>query len=382
MLVSALLLCCSCRSPEKGQPLKEEKEIGYINGVWMSYIEIDSMIKSGNFEKSFDEALEKCGSLHITDIFFHTVPFCDAYYKSDIYPQRGADILDIAVKAAHEKGIRLHAWINPYRVKTGGNDVSSIPAESPAYRWLNDKSAENDKNVAFTETGIYLDPSSFEVRQTVINAVRELCRSHNVDGIHFDDYFYPVPDASFDEKSYSEYSENNETPLSLGDYRRASVNALISGCYTAIKFIDKDILFSVSPAADITKNLESYYADVSSWCQSGCVDILIPQAYFGFCYPIEKFCFGNLLSEWKTVTAGTDTRLCMGLAAYKEGTDASPDCEEWKTAEDIISREAQLCINDKEISGQVFYSYSSLFSDEELHSRCRKNLSAVLDSMP
>lgn len=372
ILCFVILFLCGCKENRAINHSEKDKETGYINGVWISYIEVDNMIKSGDFGESFKTAVNNLKSLHITDIFFHCVPFCDAYYKSGIYPLRKSDILSDAVKIAHENGMRLHAWINPYRVKTSDNDVTSLP-ECDFFKNL------DEDTLLVTENGVYLNPASVEVRQRVINGCRELCTDYKVDGIHFDDYFYPTVSEDFDKKTYEEYLSENENPLSLFEYRTANVNALISGCYTAVKFINKDIIFSVSPAADIEKNKSSYFADVAAWCSSGCVDMIIPQLYFGFHYPNERFCFNNLLNEWKEVISPCNVKLVIGLAAYKIGTTSLPDSEEWGNGEDIIPRETEICLNDNKISGQVFYSYSSLFSENPLNKNSRLLLSSVLD---
>ena len=88
-----------------------------------------------------------------------------------------------------------------------------------------------------------------------------------------------------------------QNPLPLDDWRRANVNALISGVYTAVKFHSKDTVFSVSPAASIENNYSRLFADVKSWIESGCVDCIIPQLYFGFSYPDDEYKFENLLEQ-------------------------------------------------------------------------------------
>lgn len=366
-----------CKKAEKPQET-EKKEPVNINGVWVSYVEIDSMINSGDFEGEFRKTVKKCKEFNITDVFFHAVAFCDAYYKTDIYPLRKSNVLPIALKLCHQNGIRFHAWINPYRVKTSDNSTDNLCEGSPPYKWLNDERKENDKNVLTTSSGVYLNPAESQVRETVIEAVRKLCRDIKVDGIHFDDYFYPADCENFDTESYNEYINRTDNPVSLSEYRTSAVNALVSGCYTAIKFINKDIIFSISPAADIVKNKERYFADVSAWCEFGCVDVIIPQLYFGFCYPNEKFCFENLVNEWKNITQNTNTKLCIGLAPYKLGTDKPPDCDEWQNGTDILARQTEICLNDSNIIGQVYYSESSLFSEVEPNLTAGRKLLGLL----
>ena len=378
-LVILSVLFCGCGKTYKSEPQKVRQNT-YLNGVWISYIELDKMVSSGDFYGEFSNVVSNCMDFGITDIFLHTVPFCDAIYNSEIYGKRydtSEDILKTAIDICHAKSIRLHAWINPYRVKTGTNDKALLKENSPAYKWLNDEKETNDINVLLTDGGIYLNPASNDTRLMVINGIRELCLGYQIDGIHFDDYFYPTTDETFDEKSYDLYKSATEYPLSLADFRRANVNALVSSAYTAIKFINKDIIFSVSPAADKQKNYETLYADIDLWCRENCVDYIIPQLYFGFSYIDKRFCFENILNEWKTL-ATKDVKLVVGLGVYKIFTPTKADGDEWQTRDDVLKKQTAICLADEKVSGQVFYSYSSLFSSDERLKKIRDNIKKEL----
>ena len=375
-LVLLSVMLSGCRNITNTKNNKPKSENTYINGVWISYIELDKMVLSGDFTGEFKKVIKNCKDFGITDIFLHTVPFCDSIYPSDIYPKRysgGEDILGIAIKIAHKDNIRIHAWINPYRVKSNTGDINDLEPGFAAYKWLNDEQKENDKNVLTTENGIYLNPASGDTRLMVINGIREICLNYKIDGIHFDDYFYPTEDEEFDKESYEEYKEKADYPMPLDDYRRANVNALVSSAYTAIKFISKDIVFSISPAADINKNYNTLYADVELWCRENCVDYIIPQLYFGFSYQNERFCFDNILEEWKPLATG-DVKLVVGLGVYKIKSPTAQDGDEWQTRDDILAKETAICIKDKSVSGQVYYSYSSLFSNDEAEKNSRENI--------
>ena len=378
IIICLILFICSCSKvpiPDSGEIIPDENR--EVRGVWIPYSEVDRMLADG-FKADFDKVTENCKELDITDVFLHTVPFCNTLYKSEIYPQNekaqniGFDALEYAIKKCHDNGMRIHAWINPYRVSTVSNDVDSLPKNSAAYIWTHDESPDNDKNVCVCD-GIYLNPAESEVRAVIINVVREIALNYPIDGIHFDDYFYPTQDESFDRASYKSYTEGSEVPLCLADFRRSCVNGLISGVYTAVKFIDKDIIFSVSPAASLKRNYEDYYADVACWCKSGCVDMIIPQLYFGFNYPLPEFRFENLIKVWKNALKNTETKLVIGLATYKIGTDSENDKQDFADV-DTIPKEVQICKNDENISGYSFYSCSSLFSENELNMAVRKKI--------
>lgn len=378
VIIAACVFLAGCVTPEKA-PQKADKNT-YVKGIWLTYSEIDVMLNSDNFKSEFQKAMDNCKKMGITDTFIHIRAFGDSLYKSEYFPQRQSaakydyDVFGYMVMVCKERGIRVHAWINPYRICYGTTDANSLSAESAAYKWLNDSDPANDTNVSFSN-GIYLNPASGEAQRLVINGVREVLLKYKIDGIHFDDYFYPTTDPQFDKVSYEKYVAETGTPLDLAFWRRANVNALIGGCYTAIKFIDKDIIFSISPAASVGKNYSEYYADVSAWVKSGCVDWIIPQIYFGFEYPREDYRFEQLLSIWKnTISSYKNTRLIVGLAAYKVGTSQKPDSEEWGARDDILLRQVEICRSDAAVTGHIFFSYSSLMSGEDANVRARKLL--------
>ena len=383
MLSCVLLAGCSfsdnASGPQKSEVLPYENVSA--SGVWLSFSEINAMLQSeAGFKAEFDNVIENCKALKIGEIYIHIRAYCDSLFKSDYFPLIKAaentdyDLFEYIINACHTAGIKIHAWINPYRVLTSSGNKENLNPESPAYKWLSDDNAENDKNVVLYN-GIYLNPAEQEVRELVINGIREVLNKYEVDGIHFDDYFYPTTDPEFDSVSYEKYRSETENPLSLADWRRANVNALISGCYTAVKFYGKDIVFSVSPAASIEKNYNELYADAGTWVESGCVDCIIPQLYFGFDYPDKQFCFDNLLGEWIELAGkNTEVELKIGLAPYKIGTDTAADREEWNASEDIIARQAEKCYTNGSVAGYVLFSYSSLVSSEELNTKQRENL--------
>ncbi len=380
LLIAALLAGCT----KNNTAVTSEDD--FSQGMWISFSEINSMLKSENgFEKELEAVIGNCKKLEISELYIHVRAFCDALYNSKIFPKFEAaqgyeyDILEYIVQKCHAKSIKVHAWINPYRVSSSTQDISTLPESSPVYIWLNDQIPENDQNVIFCN-GIYLNPAKYEVQRLVIDGIREILQSYDVDGIHFDDYFYPSKDEAIDSSSYAEYAALAQNPMPLEGWRRSNVNALISGCYTAVKFYNKDIVFSLSPAASLDYNLNSLYADVESWIKSGCVDYIIPQLYFGFEYPKEEFRFEVLLDKWKKLAkANSEVKLLIGLGAYKIGTEAEEDKAEWNSADDIIARQAEICLKDTQIKGFVLFSYSSVFSENKLNVKQKENLIQVVN---
>ncbi len=373
MLTAVMLVGC-------GSVVKKPEGNKEMIGVWLTYSEIEAMILSEKgFESEFSQAVENMKTLGINTLFFHTVAFCDAVYPSKIYPfcealkDSRADILKTAVAIAHQNGIKIHAWLNPYRVSTATNEIEKLSLDYSAKAVGQCLSGEG---VCVTDSGIYLNPATALVRSTIINAVREIIGNYEVDGIHFDDYFYPTTEQSFDKASYETYLSSAENPLTLEEWRRVNVNSLVLGVYSAVKGKSRDLSFGISPAADLDYNYNTLFADIEGWLGGGYIDYVIPQLYFGFQYPIEKFKFENLLTNWLDLTGGK-APLYVGLAAYKAGTTQTPDNAEWQQDNTIIARQIG-SIRENNIGGFVFFSYSSLFSDSTYNIEQLKNIKEVI----
>lgn len=346
-------------------------------GIWLSFSEINTMLCSEKgFKDEFEVLLENCKGLNINEIYIHIRAFCDSLYPSEIFPLKPEaasydfDIFKYIIDRCHDENIKVHAWINPYRVSNTHSDITLLSEESPTYKWAK---SENQRNVVICN-GIYLNPSESEVQRLVIDGVREVITNYDVDGIHFDDYFYPTTDNEFDKASYEEYTSLTQDALSLEEWRRNNVNSLISGCYNAIKYYNEKIEFSISPAASINGNYNTLYADVEYWIKMGIVDCIIPQLYFGFQYPDKQFGFEKLLNDWKKLNGNSKVRLKIGLASYKTGSTLTADKDEWNSKTNIISRQAEICYKDKSVQGFVLFSYSSVFSENSKNIKQTENL--------
>lgn len=333
----AFLLVCGCSgvTDAKEQTPQNEK----FRGVWISCYELDNLLAGGNFKEEFSAACKNLESLCITDAFVHMRAFSDSLFPSEYYTQKentliyDFDVLEYMITELAAHGVRTHAWINPFR----------------------------------KEAGVFDDPADTSVRVAVLGGIREIIERYPVAGVHFDDYFYPEGNDEIDSKSYEEYRKDAACPLSKEDWRTANINALVFSASNTIHKYNKKLIFSISPAADIKRNKEKYFADVEAWCRSGVIDLIIPQLYFGFDYPDKKFAFKNLLYEWKKLLRGTSARMAIGLAAYKLGSDTPPDGAEWQSGEEILPRQTDLCLKDAALSGVCYFSYSYLFKDDPLH---------------
>lgn len=381
-LLFVVFFLTSCAAPSKTVIKQGKLKEG---GVWISYYEITSMLKSKKgFKEEFSTVIKNCKTMKIQNLYIHTRAFGDSLYASEYFPLRQEaedydfDIFGYIVGECKKEGLRVHAWINPYRISSA-EDIDKTNPQCPAYKWLNDDDKKNDGNISFAN-GIYLNPASEEVRCLILDSIRELIAKYDVGGIHFDDYFYPTQSEEFDKILYDEYKKKSEVSLSLADWRRANVNILIESCHNTIKYANENIVFSISPAASIEHNFENLYADVVKWADEEWIDEVIPQLYFGFEYPDKSFRFENLLKTWEEVARQTDVTLKIGLACYKAVPSLSPDKAEWRTRDDIIARQVEICEKSDCVGGYVYFSYSSLYGNKKAYTAQREKILEYLET--
>ncbi len=369
VLCAPIIILCGCSGFKNNK--SEFDDNNELVGVWITYAELQTMNDSQyGFAANYSEAIEKIRDLGANAVFVHVRAFCDAIYPSQLFPAAtyvssyAGDALSEMIEITHRAGIEFHAWINPYRVSTSTSQISDLPENSPAVKFLSDSDADNDTAVGVYENGIYLNPSSSDVQCLILDGIREITDRYNVDGIHFDDYFYPTADPSFDAESYEKYCSNSEFPLTIEEWRRKNVNMLISAVKRVLNLSKKDIRFGISPIADLSKCYNELYADVEGWIGGGYVDYIMPQLYFGFQYPVEQFCFENLLVKWMDIAENKGVKLYCGLASYKNETESEPDVLEWSASDDIVARQIDM-LRENDWDGFVFFSYSGLFSGSQ-----------------
>lgn len=344
---------------------------GETKAVWISYLEYQSIL-TGKTKKQFSSSIESMFSKLAADgfntVFVHARSHSDAMYESSIFPwsvycagtegtSPGFDPLAIMVEKAHNCGLKIEAWINPYRIK-GTDDTSKISSGSPAYDWLG-----TEKVKVIAKTGIFYNPADSEVIELIVEGVEEIVRNYDVDGIHFDDYFYPTTDAGFDSTYYTAY-KNSGGKLGLAAWRRQNVNTLVKEVYSAIKSIDSGCVFGISPAGNMSTNYDTLYCDVYTWASSsGYVDYICPQIYWGFNHKTTPFL--DVLDIFDSMITNSNVKLIVGLASYKIGVSdsyAGDGKNEWVNNNDIISREVTAARNADNYGGFALYRYDSVYS--------------------
>ena len=380
-LLLAMLTLSSCGIIEKSKT--EKKPTGKeISAVWISYTELSMKDENGGDEDSFrdkiTEMFDNCAQLGINTVFAQVRPFCDAMYPSEIFPWSAYltgyqgdpvyyDPLEIMVEEAHERGLGLHAWINPFRVSFD-TDTDKLSEKNPAKKLLSDEKTKD--RVVTADGGLYLCPASTENHKLIIDGVREIIRNYEVDGIHIDDYFYPSTDIGVDKTYYDEYKKNGGA-LFYDKWRLDVISSFVSQMYTAVKSERNDCIFSISPAGNINNNYEEEYADVERWCsEKGYCDWMIPQIYYGFeneAIPFDKAC-----KSWSELDKSDDVRMIYGIPAYKvNGED-----EEFKAGGGIIEKQISVAKATDNYGGVAFFSYSSLVDPD-----CKREFENIKSSV-
>lgn len=275
----------------------------------------------------------------INTVFFQVRSEADAMYASTLEPWsryltglQGRppnplwDPLEFAVEQAHARGMEIHAWLNPFRAvrDTGGgyaiaqNHVSRTHPE-----WILEIGSQK-----------MLDPGHPEARAFIVEVIQDVVRRYNVDGIHFDDYFYPYSPVIGDQDA-SSYAAYNSGGLLRGDWRRDNINRFMIEVQTAAQAVDPEILFGVSPfgiwkpgVPEGINGLDAYnvlFADPLAWLADESVDYLVPQLYWPFGGGQD---FGKLAPWWadRAQEAPNPRPIYVGQATYKVDTRFADCC--------------------------------------------------------
>ena len=355
-----------------------EPEPAMLTGVWVPYMSLTTEEHTqAAFEENFKRIADSAKEKGIRALFVHVRPFCDALYPSKLYPwshiltgtqgeDPGFDPLQFMVEYAHGMGMEFHAWINPLRVKT--TETPSALAQENPYAVLGE---ESPYYFMETESVVCLDPAYPYVRSLVADGAAEIAEHYDVDGIHFDDYFYPSQEESLDSEAYSLYTQSVENPMPLLEWRQANISAMVQEVYEKVKQANPKVAFGISPQGNI-ENDEDMGADVKSWCAvPGYLDYICPQLYYSFENPALGY--GDALTQWVSLPKHENLKLYAGLALYKAGTDA--DSGTWQLSNDTIRRQIEAA-QAAECNGILLYS--SDYLDAEQSSEEMRNALEVL----
>ena len=369
----------------------DEKE---FRGVWIAYYDFtDSCeLSATGFTDYVDEMFDNVVSFGMNAVMVHVRPFGDAMYKSAYFPwssyasgkqgvNPGYDPLKIMVQEAHERGLEIHAWINPYRVSTSwnyGTDVTKLSKKNKARKWLTNSKTSDDRYVLECGGALYYNPSIATVRKLIVNGVKEIIENYDVDGIHFDDYFYPELGSdyenNFDAPEYKTYKDKRKaagkTALSIVEWRKSNVNTLVRAVYKAVKETDPNVIFGISPGGFIDyfdEEKDRWYVDYRTWMSDeGYIDYICPQLYWSF-NSKNIFPFYETLLKWNSAAKNENVRVYAGLPAYKMNDDVNVSSlyknidTEWYNQFLLADMVRYMRLSER-ASGFIVFDYSDLIT--------------------
>jgi uncharacterized lipoprotein YddW (UPF0748 family) len=367
LLILCVLLTGAAIQAQTTNPKRE------MRGIWMASLGIDWPTNVGTSastiaqqKNQFVAILDQHKVSGMNAIFFHVRPQCDAVYKSSIEPwssyltgRQGTapsdtnyDPLTFAIQESHKRGVELHAWLNPYRVVLSGGSVSSLAANNVVNLhpdWIIKCSGSEYR---------FLNPGLPEVRAYVVKVIMDIVRRYDVDGIHFDDYFYPYSDyGTFTDNTTFSAHPNGFTDVTA--WRKNNVHLLLTEINDSIKAVKPWIKFGISPSGNNSVNA-GIYVDCSSWLAgtytdttgkavkgAPYIDYILPQLYW--------VGFSGLLPSWSGDSFLNGRHLYIGQAAYRYSEGTFPANE--------LSTEVQLSRGNVNSSGGVYFSSQSIINN-------------------
>ena len=344
-----------------------------VRSVWITYYELQAFTgkydTGGDFYSAVSKAFAQLQRRGFTAVTVQVHPCADAFYRSKYFPvsvycfgKAGGELkydpLELLCKAAHENQLKIEAWFNPYRVSQQ-DKIDKLSDDNIAKKWYKEKNG----NVVIVNQKIYFNPSSKAVQKRIVAGVREIVKNYPVDGIHFDDYFYPTTAPDFDADSYAA----SGSTISLADWRRQNVNDLMRACYAAAHAFN--VRFGVSPQGTLSGCRDGQYSDAALWlAKPGYCDYLIPQLYWGLNYRkngSDALSLGRLAAEWLSLPRTESVQLAFGLGAYRIGDgdegDTSGPGTEWCTGHALATQATTL--RPLGARGAALYRYDFLFGN-------------------
>ncbi|GAA1112501.1 glycoside hydrolase family 10 protein [Nocardiopsis metallicus] len=344
-----------------------------MRGAWLTTVRnIDWPSEPGlsadEQKAELDQWLDESVEMGLNAVFLHARPTADAVYDSELEPwaryltgeqggDPGYDPLEYAVEEAHKRGLEMHAWFNPYRVGLQDPDIENLADDHPVKQnpdWLVDFGKE-----------AYVDPGNPEVREWVTAVIMDVVERYDIDGMHFDDFFYPYPQdgATFDDDASWEAHGGDFDDR--GDWRRDNVDQLMRDVHGQIQETKPWVSFGVSPfgiwrndatdpSGSPSSGLQSYdaqYADTRTWIQEGTIDYVAPQLYWERGFSTADY--EALTDWWANEVEGTDVDLYVGQGAYRLGESG------W-TGDDALSTQLDYSSENEQVMGDIYFSIKSM----------------------
>ncbi|MCA6916388.1 family 10 glycosylhydrolase [Pectobacterium versatile] len=402
VLIAAALLLVSCASkpptslvtplPSVKQPLPTQSQQSKepMRGVWLATVSrldwppvasvnaSNPAIRMTQQQDALKGKLDKLKSLGINTVFFQVKPDGTALWPSKILPwsdmltgnigeDPGYDPLQFMLDEAHKRGMKVHAWFNPYRV--------SVNTKPSTVTELNRTLSQNPASVFVLHRDwirtagdrFVLDPGIPEARNWITSIVAEVVARYPIDGVQFDDYFYAESSGSMLNDGET-FKKQGQGFGSKADWRRHNTQLLIEQVSRTIKQLKPEVEFGVSPAGvwrnrshdaagSDTRGAAAYdeaYADTRQWVQKGLLDYIAPQIYWPFARDAARY--DVLAKWWADVVKPTNTRLYIGVALYKVG-EPSKNEPDWTINGGVPELKKQLDLNESmpQINGTILF---------------------------
>ncbi len=385
---AALSLSAATFEPAKLAVPKPQRE---FRGAWVATVKnIDWPSKPGlsaaEQKAELLSLLDNAARLKLNAVVFQVRPMCDAMYASPLEPwspyltgtmgkapEPFYDPLALAVAEAHKRGLELHAWFNPYRALVKDPKVRASAGHI---------SQRRPELVRDYGSYLWLDPGEKEVQDHSLNVVLDVVKRYDVDGIHFDDYFYPYREKGSDGNkmdfsdgaSWKKFGAGGK--LSRDDWRRENVNSFIRRVHQSIKATKPWVKFGVSPfgiwrpgyPAQV-KGFDAYaelYADSRKWLVNGWLDYLAPQLY----WRIESGQSFPVLLKWWAEQNKPGRHLWVGMNTAKTGRGESA----WPA--DEIVNQIKIARRQSGVSGHIHWNAHILFQNQSLGGELSRDLYA------
>lgn len=366
------------QSPDTPPPIAREFRAAWLvtvgNGDWPSRPGLSTWEQ----QRELLAMIDRAAALKMNAIIFHIRPGGDAAYASPyepwtIYitgrqgraPEPFWDPLEFAVKAAHARGMELHAWFNPYRAHYVKDTATA--ASNQIVR-------TNPELVYPYARFIWMDPGQPEVRRKAVRVITDVVRRYDIDGVHIDDYFYPYPEQDSlkrviefpDSVTYARYVKGGGA-LSRGDWRRKNVDDFVHEFYTAVHKVKSHVKVGVSPFGiwrpgnpSTIKGFDAYEAisaDSKKWFQEGWVDYLTPQLYWAIDPPDQSY---PVLLRWWAEQNTKGRHLWVGNYTGRVGMTGT---RAWRS--DEIARQITLTRQQPGATGNVHFPMNVFMKDPD-----------------
>ena len=381
-VVFSIVAAMMCNTVAAVSP-KREMRSTWLTTVWgIDWPSTQGATSSAQTKQKAEltQFLDNLKDCNFTSTCFQVRSMGDAMYPSKYAPwssylsgtrgnDPGWDPLAYFVEEAHKRGIEAYVWLNPYRWSSGTTWSTAMDKE-----WQNSGMLIAGDDASY----ITFNPGLPETRQLIVNVINEILENYKIDGIIFDDYFYPSGGTTEGSSApdYDTYKSSGTT-LSMGDWRRANVNQMVKDVYDAIQATRPDVRFGISPAGVSSKSASKYgisspsqygvsasdwqyaqiYSDPLAWMAEGTIDFISPQCYWLTTHSTAPF--GPLTRWWHyaNATIGKTHYYASHSVSYISESDTQSN---WNELVKQIGYNRQYSPDG--VYGSIYYSHTSVTS--------------------